>query len=75
MWVLGAFVFGSLWQIEITILNQLNGDYPFGIFFSFIYPVSNWQARDFFYGLIGACFILTVAVSFKLGEHYAARIR
>lgn len=68
LWILGAIVFGSLWQIEITILNQLNGDYPFGSLFGLIFPVSNWAARDFFYALIAVCFVLTVTTAFLLGR-------
>ena len=68
LWILGAVVFGSLWQIEITILNQLNGDYPFAYLFTWIQGVNNWAARDFFFALIGVSFFLTVAVAYKLGK-------
>jgi hypothetical protein len=70
LFVLGALVFGSLWQIEISILNDFHG-WTFGYLFTWIQGVSNWAARDFFFAVIGASFLFTVYVAFLLGKAYA----
>lgn len=67
----GGFLFGSLWQIEISIINGLNG-WPFMYLFNMV-QVGNWEARDFFYLVIGLTFLLTVAVAYHLGRNEGLR--
>jgi hypothetical protein len=57
--IVASLVFmGSMWQLEITVLNRLNGDFPFGYFFSIIRGVDNWAAADFWMLLMIVAFVV-----------------
>ena len=57
---------GCLWQIEITIINDLNGWTFTWIFCSLV--LNNWVARDLFYLILFLCYLFTVATAYWMGK-------
>lgn len=67
----GALEMGSLWQIEISILNENHG-WEFAYLFTWIQGVNNWAARDFFFTvnflIFCAMAIACLCVGYSLGK-------
>jgi hypothetical protein len=60
---------GCMWQIEIAYINICNG-WPFTYLFTWV-QVDNWAAKDFFYLLQCASFVVAVVAVFMLGKAFA----
>ena len=64
--VLGFIFVGSQWQMEISILNTVHG-WEFGYFFCLV-TLNNWVARDIFYTIQFAVFLLAITTAYFFGK-------
>jgi len=64
---LSLIFMGCLWQVEISIINTMNG-WPFVYVFCLV-QLDNWVARDIFYCVFFSCFLLAIFLGYLLGKN------